>query len=258
MSDLGTLGGRVSSASAINTRGQVVGYATDTNELASAFLYNGSTLVNLSDLIPAGSGWTNLASADAINDAGQIAGSGYLADGSYHAYLLSLAPPLIVTITNPAPNATFQAPATFPVSASVSDTAGPITNVQFLVNGSVIGNATSVPYSATASSLAAGTYALTAIASDLAGLNATNTITVLVTNALLPAISISTPTFTGSNFSFSFGTQIGYTYEGEFTSPLAATNNWVVFTNVAGDGSVVWVTDWSLTNGQRFYRVVAH
>lgn len=105
MSDLGTLGGRVSSASAINTHGQVVGYATDTNETASAFLYNGSSMINLSELIPAGSGWTNLGSADAINDAGQIAGSGYLADGSYHAYLLTPAAPWLalasaVTLSN--------------------------------------------------------------------------------------------------------------------------------------------------------------
>src|SRR5262249_26964190 len=109
MNDLGTLGGATSSASAINQAGQVVGYATDVNELSNAFLYDESTMVNLNDLIPPSSGWTNLSSADAINDAGQIAGSGFLADGSYHAYLLTPMPPLTILITNPAPNATFQA-----------------------------------------------------------------------------------------------------------------------------------------------------
>jgi probable HAF family extracellular repeat protein len=89
MSDLGTLGGNTSSASAINSAGIVVGYATDASEVSWAFLYNGSTMVNLSTLIPPDSGWTNLASADAINDAGQIAGSGFRDNGQYHAYLLT-------------------------------------------------------------------------------------------------------------------------------------------------------------------------
>jgi probable HAF family extracellular repeat protein len=92
MHDLGTLGGLSSSAAAINSAGLVVGYATDTNEVSNAFLYNGTRMVNLNEYLPPGSGWTNLASADAINDNGQIAGSGYLADGSYHGYLLSPAP----------------------------------------------------------------------------------------------------------------------------------------------------------------------
>lgn len=90
MTDLGTFGGSSSSASAINAAGLIVGYATDTNGVSDAFLYDGSRMINLNAYLPpASSGWTNFASADAINDAGQIAGSGFLADGSYHAYLLT-------------------------------------------------------------------------------------------------------------------------------------------------------------------------
>ena len=89
MHDLGTLGGSASSASAINSAGEIVGYSTDSNDVSCAFLYNRSTMLNLNNFIPAGSGWTNLASGDAINDAGQIAGSGFLTNGQYHAYLLT-------------------------------------------------------------------------------------------------------------------------------------------------------------------------
>src|ERR1043166_351836 len=89
LKDLGTLGGVTSSASAINSAGQIVGYATDANEVANAFLYDGSNMVNLINFIPPNSGWTNLTSAYAINDQGQIAGTGFLADGEYHAFLLS-------------------------------------------------------------------------------------------------------------------------------------------------------------------------
>jgi probable HAF family extracellular repeat protein len=353
MSDPGTLGGITASASAINNAGQVVGYATDTNEVANAFLYDGTNMVNLSNFIPAGSGWTNLLSADAINDAGQIAGSGYLADGSYHAYLLLPATPLTIAITNPAPNASFQAPATFVVGASVSDSTGTVTNVlflansstigqsttapygatasnlsagtylikavafdntgltatnsisvtvsavvadvpptvsitnpapntsfqapatfsvgarasdsdgtvtnvEFLVNSTVIGHSTAVPYAATANSLGAGTYSLTAIAFDNAGLTGTNSITITVTNAGPAAITILNPAFSGSSFSFSFATQVGRTYEGQSVNLLGLTNNWFTFTNVTANGSVVRVTDSNLSSNQRFYRVTAH
>ncbi len=192
MHDLGTLGGATSSASAVNTAGQVVGYATDAAEESHAFLYDGSRMIDLNTYVPSGSGWSNLVSADAINDAGQIAGSGYLNDGSFHAYLLSPALPLTVAITSPAPNTTFSAPATFVVSASVSDTAGTVTNVQFQVNGTVIGNATSSPYSATANNLGVGTYRLTALASDNTGLIASNSITITVTDAP-PSVTITSP-----------------------------------------------------------------
>jgi probable HAF family extracellular repeat protein len=100
MNSLPTLGGSTGSASAINSAGLIVGYATDSNEVANAFLYNGSRMINLTALIPPSAGWTNLASADAINDAGQIAGSGYRADGQYHAYLLTPTNPSI-TLASP-------------------------------------------------------------------------------------------------------------------------------------------------------------
>ncbi len=89
MTDLGTFGGSSSSAGAINASGQVVGYSYDSSETSWAFLYNGTSVLNLVNYIPAGSGWTNLTSADAIDDQGQIAGSGLLANGAYHAFLLT-------------------------------------------------------------------------------------------------------------------------------------------------------------------------
>ena len=88
MTGLGTLGGTNSSAAAINNAGLVVGYALTTNEDSHAFLFNGATMLDLNNLISHAI-CTNLVSANGINDAGQIATSGYMPDGVYHAFLLT-------------------------------------------------------------------------------------------------------------------------------------------------------------------------
>jgi len=74
MKDLGTLGGAKSAALGINLAGQVVGIADTAGGEEQAFLYDGS-MINLNSLLPPGSGW-ELTGAAAINDAGQITGTG--------------------------------------------------------------------------------------------------------------------------------------------------------------------------------------
>ena len=87
--DLGTLGGTSSAAFGINDAGQVVGYSGTANNAAThAFLYSGSTMTDLNDLLEPGSGWT-ITEARAINNHGQIAAYGWNnSTGQYHALLL--------------------------------------------------------------------------------------------------------------------------------------------------------------------------
>jgi probable HAF family extracellular repeat protein len=88
--DLGTLGG-LSDASAVNTLGQVVGdsYTSDGDHAFITDL-DGGPMVDLNTLIPPDSGWIRLFSAQGINDAGQIVGSGQLPGYDViHAYLLT-------------------------------------------------------------------------------------------------------------------------------------------------------------------------
>ncbi len=89
------LGADSSSASAINNLGQIVGYL-GFGQLTQAYLFDGSNMVILNQYIPASSGFTNLSSADGINDKGQIIGSGTLANGDYHGYLLTPSKPWIL------------------------------------------------------------------------------------------------------------------------------------------------------------------
>jgi probable HAF family extracellular repeat protein len=96
--DLGTLGGAKSSAADINNHGQIVGYAETASGARRAFLYENGVLVDLNTLLEPGSGWV-LVSANAVNDAGQIAGEGLFGDDPEpRAFLLT---PVEATDTTP-------------------------------------------------------------------------------------------------------------------------------------------------------------
>ncbi|CAN5486825.1 hypothetical protein BH09PLA1_BH09PLA1_05630 [soil metagenome] len=93
MHDLGTLGGTSSQAFGINDASWVVGYASDGQDpLARAFVYDGSTMQDLNDLINPASGWQLRAAYD-INNAGQIIAIGRMpGSGETHALLLTPIP----------------------------------------------------------------------------------------------------------------------------------------------------------------------
>jgi beta-glucanase (GH16 family) len=83
--------------------------------------------------------------------------------------------PPAVSITSPANNATFTAPASIVINANASDPGGSVTSVAFYNGSTLLGTDTSSPYSFTWSNVAAGTYTLTARATDNGGLTTTST-----------------------------------------------------------------------------------
>ncbi len=87
MTDLGTLGGAFSMAQAINDSDDIVGTSIDSAGDFNAFLYEGTTMVNLNTLLPSDSGWT-LIDAQGINNNGDIVGWGEF-DGNFEAFLLT-------------------------------------------------------------------------------------------------------------------------------------------------------------------------
>jgi cellulose 1,4-beta-cellobiosidase len=98
-----------------------------------------------------------------------------------------------VSLTSPANGAVFTAPATIPLSANASETGGSIAQVQFLNGSTVIGTVTTSPYAFTWTNVAAGSYSLTARATDGSGNTATSpAVSVTVNPAATPAI-VATP-----------------------------------------------------------------
>jgi hypothetical protein len=103
--------------------------------------------------------------------------------------------PPAVALTQPANDATFSAPAGIDVAATASDSDGSVARVEFFSGATKLGEDTSAPYTFSWTGVAAGTYTLTARATDDLGYTATSTpvtITVAGANAA-PVVSISSP-----------------------------------------------------------------
>ena len=78
------------------------------------------------------------------------------------------APPT-VALTSPTGGATFTAPATISMTANASDPESQLSRVEFFNGTTLLGSDTSAPYMYSWTNVAAGTYALTAVAVDAAG-----------------------------------------------------------------------------------------
>jgi RHS repeat-associated protein len=79
-----------------------------------------------------------------------------------------------VSVTSPAANSAFSAPATVTVMAAAQDSDGTVAQVAFFVNGNPIGTATSNPFTVQWPNVQAGAYSLTAVATDNEGLQTTS------------------------------------------------------------------------------------
>jgi hypothetical protein len=161
--------------------------------------------------------------------------------------------PPTVSITNPASGAVFAAPANVTFQAAVTNGSGTVTNVLFLVGSIVLTNETSAPFSAVTNNLTAGSYTLSAIASDNSGLNATNTVTISVVTPVTVLLTNSA-LISGANFHFSYLVNTGLSYVVQFSTNLGGATWIPLVTNVALSNPVVFV-DVHATNKSGFYRV---
>ena len=91
--------------------------------------------------------------------------------------------PPSVQLTSPAGGATYTAPATIPLSATASDPDGSVTQVAFYAGSVLLGTDATSPFTLSWNNVPAGTYSLTAVASDNAGASTTSAaVTVQVVN----------------------------------------------------------------------------
>jgi len=91
---------------------------------------------------------------------------------------------IAVSITSPASGANYSAPQVITINATASDADGSITQVDFYINGSFTGTATTSPYSVTYSIPYDGVYSLTARATDNTGKITTSKAISIYVNAI--------------------------------------------------------------------------
>jgi hypothetical protein len=104
------------------------------------------------------------------------------------------APPSI-SLSSPANGATYSAPASLTLSATASDADGTITKVDFYAGTTLLGTATASPYQFTWGSVAAGSYSLSAVATDNLGVVATSSAVNITVNPPnnLPTVTLNSP-----------------------------------------------------------------
>ena len=130
--------------------------------------------------------------------------------------------PPSVAITSPAEGASFTAPANVTITASAQDSDGSVTNVSFFDGATFLGATNGIPYAVT-SSLAIGSHALAAVATDNLGLSTTSAVVnVTVSSGTLPpSVTITNPVDNAVLSS-----------SAAFTIRVAATGNQGTVTNV--------------------------
>jgi len=177
-------------------------------------------------------------------------GSGGFGDKTF-GYTRSTAPAPApsVTITNPPNNTVFSAPANVLLGATASMSGGTVTNVTFRNNTTPLGSVLSPPFNFTANNLAAGAYAINAVAT--AGGVSTTSSPVNITVVTPVPVNLTSPQVAGGSFSFNYSANVGLRYVVERSSNLF---NWTqVVTNVAAGNPVPFSE--SVANPGAFYRV---
>ena len=140
--------------------------------LAKVEFYDGATLIGSALAAPYGA---TLASAPAGSHTLTAVATDNLGASTTSAALsVTVDAPPAVSLSAPANNAVFAAPASITLSASATDAVGRIVKVDFYQGATLIGTATSAPFSFTWTSVAAGQYSLTAVVTNDAGQSTTS------------------------------------------------------------------------------------
>jgi RHS repeat-associated protein len=162
--------------------------------IAKVAFYKGTTLLGSVTAAPYAYAWTGVAAgsysitAKATDNLGAVTTSAPLTV-TVKANVLPT-----VSITAPLAGASAVAPATIALAATSADSDGTIAKVAYYRDGTLIGSSATAPYALNWSNAAAGTYSLTAKATDdKGGIGSSAPVSVVVKPNVAPTLSISTP-----------------------------------------------------------------
>ncbi len=166
--------------------------ASETNgTISTVSFYNGSALLGTTSVAPYTYNWINAPVGSFILTAKATDTNGASTTSSSVTVTISTVTYLpVVTITNPTNPSTAVAGTTLTITASASEINGAITKIDFYNGSNLLGSSTVSPYYFAWANIPAGTYTLTAKATDL---NAASTTSSPVTVNVTPA-QVITPT----------------------------------------------------------------
>ncbi|RAJ06529.1 chitinase [Chitinophaga skermanii] len=173
--------------------------ASDTDGVVkSVRFYNGTALLGTDTTAPYSYTWSNVAAGTYVLKAVASDNAGALGTSANVTVVVNTVVNKlpVVSITSPANNASFTLPANITINAAASDSDGVVKSVRFYSGTTLLATDTTAPYSYTWSSVAAGTYSLTAVATDdLNGSKTSTAVNITVTNPnnALPTVSITSP-----------------------------------------------------------------
>jgi hypothetical protein len=167
--------------------------------------YNGTTLLGSDATAPYSFTWANVAGGTYTITAKATDNVGAITTSTAITVVVTTPPnvPPTVSITAPANNASYTAPASITISATATDSDGSISNVQFYNGATLLGTDATAPYSFSWTGVAVGTYTITAKATDNAGASTTSTAITVVVNAA-PIGDIAGPDCASKNTTVTF------------------------------------------------------
>lgn len=160
------------------------------------------------------------------------------------------APTPTVSITNPAPNSVFAAPANVTIEAAASVSSGSVTNVSFFNSSSLLGSSQSAPFSISIGGLGAGPYSLTAVATAAGVLATSSVVNVSVVTPVVTSLS-GEAVAANNQFVFSYDVNPGLSYVVEGSSDL---NTFTPLETNVPSSSPAFFTN-PVSGSQNFFRV---
>jgi hypothetical protein len=154
-----------------------------------------------------------------------------------------------IRITRPAPNTSFLEPANITLEVDAQDPDGSISSVDYFDGATPLGTVTNAPLSLSWSNVAAGSYTLTAQATDNLGLTATSapvTITVSQSSGTAPELTV---TYTPTGILLAWGAT-GYQLQIRTDLGSGAWSDWTVDTRGLSQITVPY------SSGVQFFRLV--
>lgn len=167
--------------------------ASDDGSVTKVEFFNGQTKLGEDTSSPYSFTWSAVSSGSYALTAKATDNEGSSATSSTVNITVGNAPP-VVSITSPTNGATYAAGSSITITASASDPNGSVSKVEFFRGTTKLGEDLSAPYSFQWSNVSAGSYALTAKATDNGGASTTSAVVNVTVGNGLPVTSITAPT----------------------------------------------------------------